>query len=89
MSRKLDDFEFQLLGGTDFMIQLIRYSRKVTGLNSSILNSLYEYLELHARGVYHIRSFPGGLQIVIYFEDIIDRENVDMFLRQFYSEENN
>ena len=56
MSRKLDEVEFELLSGTDFMVHVVR-------------------------------TFDDGHKVVLYFEDIMDRENVDQFLRQFSNEE--
>ena len=87
MSRKLDQVEFELLGGTDFMVHLVRNSRKVIGISKDVLESLYDYLDAHATGLYYVRSFDSGHKVVIYFEDVIDRENVDNFLRQFSDEE--
>ena len=89
MSRKLDAVEFELLGGTDFMVHLVRNSRKVIGVSKDVLNGLYDYLDAHAKGLYYVRSFDEGNRhkVVMYFEDVIDRENVDDFLRQFSNEE--
>lgn len=87
MSRKLDQVEFELLGGTDFMVHLVRNSRRVIGISMDILEQLYDYLDTHAKGLYYVRSFDDGHKVVIYFEDVIDRENVDDFLRQFSDEE--
>ncbi len=87
MSRKLDQVEFELLGGTDFMVHLVRNSRKVIGISKDVLEQLYDYLDTHAKGLYYVRSFDAGHKVVIYFEDVIDRENVDNFLRQFSDEE--
>lgn len=86
MSRKLDEVEFQLLSGTDFMVHLVRNSRKVIGVSQDVLENLYNYLDTHARGLYYVRSFDAH-KVVVYFEDIIDRENIDGFLRQFSDEE--
>ncbi len=87
MSRKLDQVEFELLGGTDFMVHLVRNSRKVIGISKDVLEQLYDYLDTHAKGLYYVRSFDGGHKVVVYFEDVIDRANVDDFLRQFSDEE--
>ncbi len=88
VSRKLDQVEFELLGGTDFMVHLVRNSRKVIGISKDVLEQLYDYLDTHAKGLYYVRSFDSGHKVVVYFEDVIDRENVDDFLRQFSDEEN-
>ncbi len=85
MSRKLDQIEFELLGGTDFMVHLVRNSRKVIGISKDILEQLYDYLDSHGKGLYYVRSDEN--KIIVYFEDVIDRENVDDFLRQFSDEE--
>ena len=87
MSRKLDEVEFELLGGTDFMVHLVRNSRRVIGISKDILNELLDYLDSHAKGLYYVRTFDGGYKVVMYFEDVMDRENVDQFLRQFSDEE--
>lgn len=87
VSRKLDEVEFKLLGGTDFMVDLVRNSRRVIGISKNVLNDLYDYLDTHARGLYYVRAFDQGNKVVMYFEDVMDRENVDHFLRQFSSEE--
>lgn len=87
MSRKLDEIEFQLLSGTDFMVHLVKNSRKVIGISKDILEDLYCYLDTHATGLYYVRSFDVH-KVVVYFEDVIDRENVDNFLRQFSDKEN-
>jgi hypothetical protein len=87
MSRKLDEVEFELLGGTDFMVHLVRNSRRVIGISKDILNELLDYLDSHAKGLYYVRTFDGGHKVVMYFEDVMDRENVDQFLRQFSNEE--
>jgi hypothetical protein len=87
VSRKLDEVEFELLGGTDFMVHLVRNSRKVIGISKDVLNELYDYLDAHAKGLYYVRTFEGGYKVVIYFEDVMDRENVDQFLRQYSDEE--
>jgi hypothetical protein len=87
VSRKLDEVEFQLLGGTDFMVHLVRNSRKIIGITQSVLDELYNYLDSHARGLYYVRTFDSGNKVVMYFEDVMDRANVDDFLRQFSSEE--
>ena len=87
MSRKLDEVEFELLGGTDFMVQLVKNSRKVIGISKDVLEDLYDYLDTHANGLYYVRTFAAGQKVVMYFEDVIDRENVDVFLRQFSNEE--
>ncbi len=85
MSRKLDQIEFELLGGTDFMVHLVRNSRKVIGISMDILDQLYDYLDAHGKGLYYVRSDEN--KVIVYFEDIMDRENVDNFLRQFSDEE--
>lgn len=87
MSRKLDEVEFELLGGTDFMVHLVRNSRKVIGISKDVLENLYDYLDTHAKGLYYVRTSAAGHKVVMYFEDVIDRENVDDFLRQFSDEE--
>lgn len=86
MSRKLDEVEFELLGGTDFMVHLVRNSHRVIGISRDVLSLLYDYLDEHARGLYYVRTFDGG-KVIMYFEDIIDKENVDSFLSQFFEEE--
>ena len=83
MSRKLDQVEFELLGGTDFMVHLVRNSRRVIGVSKDVLEQLYDYLDTHAKGLYYVRTFDAGNKVVFYFEDVMDRENVDDFLRQF------
>lgn len=90
MSRKLDQVEFELLGGTDFMVHLVRNSRKVIGISEDVLNGLYDYLDTHAKGLYYVRTFneDNRHKVVVYFEDVIDRENVDSFLCQFSDDEN-
>jgi hypothetical protein len=87
VSRKLDEVEFELLGGTDFMVHLVRNSRRVIGISKDVLNDLYDYLDSHAKGLYYVRTSIGGHKVVIYFEDVMDRENVDQFLRQYSNEE--
>ena len=54
MSRKLDEVEFELLGGTDFMVQLVKNSRKVIGISKDVLEDLYDYLDTHANGLYYV-----------------------------------
>jgi hypothetical protein len=85
VSRKLDQIEFELLGSTDFMVHLVRNSRKVIGISTDILEQLYDYLDTHAKGLYYVRADEN--KVIFYFEDVIDRENVDDFLRQFSDEE--
>jgi len=88
VSRKLDEVEFELLGGTDFMVHLVRNSRRIIGVSRDVLTSIYDYLDEHAKGLYYVRTFEGGHKVVMYFEDIMDKENLDHFLRQFFEEEN-
>jgi len=85
MSRKLDEVEFELLGGTDFMVNLVRNSRKVIGISKDVLEQTCDYLDSHAKGLYYIRV--NGPKVVVYFEEVMDRENIDQFLRQFSDEE--
>ena len=85
MSRKLDEVEFELLSGTDFMVHLVRNSRRVIGVSVDILNDLLNYLDSHAKGLYYVRTFDDGHKVILYFEDIMDRENIDQFLHQFLS----
>lgn len=87
MTRKLDEVEFELLGSTDFMVHLMRNSRRVIGISKDVLNELYDYLDSHAKGLYYVRTFEDGHKVVMYFEDVMDRENIDQFLRQFSSED--
>ena len=87
VTRKLDEVEFELLGSTDFMVHLMRNSRRVIGISKDVLNELYDYLDSHAKGLYYVRTFEDGHKVVMYFEDVMDRENIDQFLRQFSSED--
>jgi hypothetical protein len=85
VSRKLDQIEFELLGSTDFMVHLVRNSRKVIGISKDILEQLYDYLDAHAKGLYYVRADEN--KVIVYFEEVMDRENIDQFLRQFSDEE--
>lgn len=87
MSRELDQVEFELLAGTDFMVHLVRNSRRVIGVSKDVLDDLYNYLDAHAKGLYYVRTFDKGHKVVVYFEDVIDRANIDDFLRQFSDDE--
>lgn len=87
VSRKLDEVEFELLKSTDFMVHLVRNSRKIIGITQDVLDELYNYLDSHACGLYYVRTFDNGNKVVMYFEEVMDRENIDHFLRQFFDEE--
>lgn len=80
-SRQLDRVEFELLKGTQTMVDMIKNRKHVIGISNDLFDELIDYLDSNAEKLYYVRS--GGSKITIYFESPMDKENVDHLLRQY------
>jgi len=84
-SRQLDQVEFELLKGTETMVNMIKNRKHVIGISSDLFDELLDYLDVNAERLYYVRSL--GNKNTIYFESPIDKENVTQLLRQYSGEE--
>jgi N-acyl-L-homoserine lactone synthetase len=84
-SRQLDQVEFELLKGTETMVNMIKNRKHVIGISSDIFDELLDYLDVNAERLYYVRN--EGSRNIIYFESPIDKENVTQLLRQYLDEE--
>lgn len=84
-SRQLDQVEFELLKGTETMVNMIKNRKHVIGISSDIFDELLDYLDVNAERLYYVRN--QGSRNIIYFESPIDKENVTQLLRQYFDEE--
>ncbi len=85
-SRQLDEVEFELLKGTQTMVDMIKNRRKVVGISDDLFDDLLDYLDTHAQSLYYVRAKEHNY-ISIYFEHPVDRENVDQMLRQYIDDD--
>lgn len=84
-SRQLDQVEFELLKGTETMVNMIKNRKHVIGISSDIFDELLDYLDVNAERLYYVRN--EGSRNIIYFESPVDKENVTHLLRQYLDEE--
>jgi N-acyl-L-homoserine lactone synthetase len=84
-SRQLDQVEFELLKGTETMVNMIKNRKHVIGISSDIFDELLDYLDVNAERLYYVRN--EGSRNIIYFESPTDKENVTQLLRQYIDEE--
>ena len=63
--KNLNREEFQLLGGTDIIVNMLR-TRVNVGLDVNLINDICNYLDVNGTGFYHQQ---GG---VFYFEEPMD-----------------
>ena len=84
-SRQLDQVEFELLKGTETMVNMIKNRKHVIGISSDIFDELLDYLDVNAERLYYVRN--EGSRNIIYFESPTDKENVTQLLRQYLDEE--
>jgi len=75
-SLQLDQIEFEMLKGTETMVNMIRNRKQVIGISNDVLNDLLNYLDSNAEKLYYVRTFDHGRKVIIYFESPIDKENV-------------
>lgn len=80
-SRQLDLVEFELLKGTQTMVDMIKNRKHVIGISGDLFDDLLDYLDVNAEKLYYVRN--DGNKIIIYFESPIDKENLDHMLRQY------
>jgi hypothetical protein len=80
-TRQLETLEFQLLAGTELMVHLIRNRIKFK-CDTVTLEQIYEYLDQYSRGNYYIRNASNSITY-IYFENLVDKEQLVEFLRQY------
>jgi hypothetical protein len=78
--RALDSVEFQLLAGTDFLVQMIR-NRLCIHTNQVPYSDVADFLDTHCESNYYIRR--DGHKLFIYFEQVRDRDNLFQFLGQY------
>lgn len=84
-SRQLDRVEFEMLKGTETMVNMIRNRKHVIGISSDLFDGLLDYLDVNAERLYYVRN--EGKKTIIYFESPVDKENVTALLRQYSNTE--
>lgn len=84
-SRQLDLVEFELLKGTETMVNMIKNRKQVIGISNDLFEELLEYLDVNAEKLYYVRN--EGKRTNIYFESPIDKENITQLLRHYSGEE--
>lgn len=80
-TKQLERLEFELLAGTELMVHLIRNRIRFT-CDSDTFDAVYDYLDQFSLGNYYIRSVSNSM-VHIYFENVMDKENLIVFLRQY------
>lgn len=80
-TKQLEKLEFELLAGTEFMVHLIRNRIKFT-CDSDTFDAVNHYLDHFSSGNYYIRPLSNSV-VHIYFENVLDKENLILFLRQY------
>ncbi len=85
-SMQLDQVEFELLKGTEVMINMIKNRKQVVGISNDLFEDLLDYLDANAEKLFYVRSLSEK-RISIYFESPIDKENVTQVLRQFSNDD--
>ena len=81
-SRQLDLVEFELLKGTETMVNMIKNRKQVIGISNDLFNELLDYLDVNAEKLYYVRN-EEGKRTIIYFESPVDKENLTHLLRQY------
>jgi hypothetical protein len=84
-SRQLDQVEFELLKGTETMVNMIKNRKHVIGISADLYDEMLDYLDVNAERLYYVRN--QGKKNTIYFESPMDKENVTQMLRQYSDEE--
>lgn len=84
-SRQLDLVEFEMLKGTQTMVDMIKNRKHVIGISNDLFDELLDYLDVNAEKLYYVRN--EGKRITIYFEGPVDKENVDRMLRQYIGDD--
>lgn len=84
-SRQLDLVEFELLKGTETMVNMIKNRKQVIGISNDLFDDLLDYLDVNAEKLYYVRN--EGTRTIIYFESPIDKENTTHLLRHYSGEE--
>ena len=75
---KIDMTEFVMLAGTELAVNMIRNRIVVP---ADILDSVLDFVEEYATGLYHFRRDPN-IADYIYFESHIDKDNTISFCQK-------
>lgn len=82
--KKIDSKEFELLAGTNAMVELIRNRIVITlsdDTEDSLINSIYDCAQRISTEMYYVRKLSDR-QIIFYFLSPIDRSKFDDAVNQ-------
>ena len=82
---KIDMTEFVMLAGTELAVQMIR--NRLT-FDKNNIDIILDYAEHNCGSMYHVRVEPDAPVFYVYFEHMLDKDNVLFFSRNLAESDN-
>lgn len=73
---KIDMTEFVMMAGTELAVEMIRNR---VAFNKNYIDFILDYAEEQCSSMYHVRSEPNAPVFYMYFEHVLDKDQMIHF----------